>query len=150
MEELEMNANKSAWGLAVLGLTVLISSSVATAVTKTSPSKAPEEVAQDLMQKELTGMPGKELQMLTVEYAPGGSSPPHYHHAQVFVYVLSGTMRMQVKGSPVVTLQPGQTFYEGIEDEHTVSANASQTQPATILVFMVKDKTAVDTPGMTP
>jgi quercetin dioxygenase-like cupin family protein len=68
----------------------------------------------------------------------------------VFVYVLSGTMRMQVKGSPVVTLQPGQTFYEGIEDEHTVSANASQTQPATILVFMVKDKTAVDTPGTTP
>ena len=76
------------------------------------------------MQKELTGVPGKELRMLTVEYPPGGASPPHSHHAQVLVYVLSGSLRMQVQGSPVVTLQSGQTFYEGVEDVHTVSENA--------------------------
>ena len=80
--------------------------------------------------------------MLTVEYPPGGASRPHRHHAQVFVYVLSGSLRMQVQGSPVVTLQPGQIFYEGVDDVHTVSENASQSEPAKILVFMVKDRNA--------
>jgi len=80
--------------------------------------------------------------MLTVEYVAGGASLPHRHNAQVFVYVLSGSVRMQVEGSPAVKLGPGQTFYEGPDDIHTVSANASRTKPAMILVFMVKDKDA--------
>jgi quercetin dioxygenase-like cupin family protein len=96
----------------------------------------------ELMASDLSGLPTRELRMLTVEYIAGGASLPHRHNAQVFVYVLNGSVRMQVEGSPVVLLNPGQTFYEGPDDIHTVSANASATQPARILVFMVKEKGA--------
>lgn len=102
----------------------------------------PTATVQQLMDKDMVGVPGKELLMLTVEYVPGGASLPHRHDAQVFVYVLEGELIMQVAGSPAVTLRPGQTFYEGPNDVHVVSANASKTAPAKILVFMVKDKNA--------
>jgi quercetin dioxygenase-like cupin family protein len=93
------------------------------------------------------GASGKEINMLTVEYLPAGASLPHRHNAQVFVYVLEGAVRMQVAGAAPVTLGPGQTFYEGPDDIHTVSANASKTKAARFLVFMVKDKGA---PASTP
>ena len=105
------------------------------------PSSPPALVKQ-LIDKELQGVPGKELLTLTVEYPPGGASPPHRHNAQVFVYVLDGELTMQVAGSPALTLRRGQTFYESPADVHVVSANASKTAPATILVFMIKDKNA--------
>ena len=91
------------------------------------------------MTRNLAGMSGKELRMLTVEYLPGGASLPHRHNAQVFVYVLEGAVTMQVQGGAPVTLGVGETFYEAPEDIHTVSANASRTKPARILVFMVRD-----------
>ncbi len=97
---------------------------------------------QQLMDKDLIGVPGKELLMLTVEYLPGGASLPHRHDSQVFVYVLEGELTMQIAGSPAVTLRPGQTFYENPTDVHQVSANASKTTPAKILVFIVKEKSA--------
>lgn len=88
--------------------------------------------------------------MLTVEYLAGGASLPHRHDAQVFVYVLEGALQMQVAGGPLLTLHPGETFYEGPADVHAVSANASKTKPAKILVFMVKDKAAPATRGVPP
>jgi quercetin dioxygenase-like cupin family protein len=99
----------------------------------------PPTVAE-LMTRDIPGMPNKEVLMITVTYLPGGTSLPHRHDAQVFVYVLEGAMTMQVDGSAPVTVGPGQTFYEGPHDVHRVSANASQTEPAKILVFMIKDK----------
>jgi len=104
-------------------------------------------VAQDakvtpLMTKDLTGIAGKEATMLTVEYPPGGSSAEHRHNAHTFVYVLEGSVVMQVKGGNEVTLGPGQTFYESPEDIHAVSRNASTTKPARFLVFFVKQKGA--------
>ena len=93
-----------------------------------------------LITKDLTGITGKEASMLTVEYPPGGASNPHRHNAFTFVYVLEGSVVMQVKGGPEVTLGPGQTFYESPEDIHAVSRNASKTQPAKILVFFVKNE----------
>ena len=78
--------------------------------------------------------------MITVVYPPGAVDPIHRHNAHAFVYVLEGSIVMQVKGGKEVTLTPGQTFYEGPGDVHRVSANASQTEPAKILVFIVKDK----------
>jgi quercetin dioxygenase-like cupin family protein len=95
-----------------------------------------------LITKDLAGIAGKEVRMLTVEYEPGASSAPHKHNAQTFVYVLEGSLVMQVKGGNEVTLGPGQTFYESPEDIHTVSRNASSTQPAKFLVFFVKEKGA--------
>ena len=101
---------------------------------------ASDAVVAPLMARDLIGTSGREVTLETVEYAPGGKSAPHRHHAQVFVYVLEGTLRMQVQGSPVVTLGPGGTFYESPEDVHTLSENASQTKPAKFLVVMIKDK----------
>ena len=95
-----------------------------------------------LMSKDLTDIPGKEVQMITVEYAPGGSDPIHRHNASAFVYVLEGSIVMQVKGGKQVTLAPGETFYEDRDDVHVVGRNASNTKPAKFLVFLVKDKGA--------
>jgi quercetin dioxygenase-like cupin family protein len=97
-----------------------------------------------LMSKDLTGIPGKQGEMLTVEFAPGEVGSPHRHNAYTFVYVLEGSIVMGVNGGKTVTLGPGQTFYESPDDIHTVGRNASTTQPAKFLVFFVKDKGAPD------
>jgi quercetin dioxygenase-like cupin family protein len=95
-----------------------------------------------LMSKDLSEFRGKEGVMLEVAYPPGGSDPIHRHNAYVFVYVLEGTVVMQVKGGEPVTLTPGQTFYEGPNDVHIVGRNASNTKPAKFLVFFIKGKGA--------
>jgi len=95
-----------------------------------------------LMSKALAENPDKEVLMITVEYAPGGSDPIHRHNAQAFVYVLEGSIVMQVKGGEQVTLTPGQTFYEGPDDVHVVGRNASPSKPAKFLVFLIKNKGA--------
>lgn len=106
-----------------------------------------ETKATPLMSKPLPDFPAKEVLMLTVTYPPGGSDPVHRHNAHVFVYVLEGSIVMGVKGGEPVTLTPGQTFYEGPDDIHTVSRNASKTKPAKFLVFLLKDK---DAPVLVP
>lgn len=103
---------------------------------------AQEATVTPLMTQDLAGIAGKEGTMVMVEYAPGGSSAEHRHDAAVFVYVLEGAVVMQVKGGQEMTLRPGQTFYESPEDVHTVSRNASTTQPAKLLAVHVKQKGA--------
>ena len=93
-----------------------------------------------ILTKDLTGLAGKEGTMLMVDYGPGGSSARHKHNAHTFVYVLEGSIVMQVEGGKEVTLSSGQTFYESPTDIHSVSKNASDTQPAKFVVFMVKEK----------
>ena len=100
-----------------------------------------------LMSRDLSDIPGKEGDMLIVEYAPGAVDPVHRHNADAFVYVLEGSVVMQVKGGEQVTLQPGQTFYEGPNDIHVVGRNASKTEPAKFLVVFIKNKGA---PILTP
>ena len=95
-----------------------------------------------LMSKDLPDFPGKEVVMITVEYPPGGSDPIHRHNAHGFLYVLEGSVVMQVKGGQEATLTPGQTFYEGPDDVHTVGRNASTTRPAKLLPILVQDKGA--------
>jgi quercetin dioxygenase-like cupin family protein len=106
------------------------------------PLMAQEPEVTPLMSKDLTDFPGKEGLVMTVEYAPGGSDPIHRHHAHGFIYVLEGSVVMQVQGGKEVTLTPGQTFYEGPNDVHVVGRNASHTKPAKFLVFLVKNKGA--------
>jgi quercetin dioxygenase-like cupin family protein len=105
-------------------------------VTAQQPDVAP------VMSKDLTDIQGKEVLMITVEYPPGGSDPVHRHDAHGFIYVLEGSVVMQVQGGKEVTLTPGQTFYEGPDDVHVVGRNASTTRPAKFLVLLVKDKGA--------
>lgn len=99
-------------------------------------------VVTPLMSRPLADIPGKEGEMLTVEYGPGEMDPVHRHYAHAFVYVLEGSIVMQVRGGEEVTLTRGQTFYEGPDDVHVVGRNASRTRPARFVVFLVKDKGA--------
>jgi len=95
-----------------------------------------------VMSKDLADFPGKEGLMITVVYPPGSSDPIHRHNAHAFVYVLEGSIVMQVKGAKEVTLTPGQSFYEGPNDIHTVGRNASATKPAKFIVLLLKNKGA--------
>jgi quercetin dioxygenase-like cupin family protein len=103
---------------------------------------AQEAKVTELMSKDLTNLPGKEGLMITVEYPPGSVDPIHRHNAHGFIYVLEGSIVMQVRGGKEVTVTPGQTFYEGPDDVHVVGRNASKTKPAKFVVFFVKDKGA--------
>jgi len=116
----------------ILALACLISSTLL----------AQEAKVTDLMSKDLPNFPGKEGLMITVDYPPGSVDPIHRHNANAFVYVLEGTIVMQVRGGKEVTLTAGQTFYEGPDDIHTVGRNASKTKPAKFVVFLVKNQGA--------
>jgi quercetin dioxygenase-like cupin family protein len=100
-----------------------------------------------LMTKELADIPGKEVVMITVEFPPGGEDPVHRHDAHGFIYVLEGSVVMQVKGGKPVSLTAGQTFYESPDDVHVVGRNASSTRPAKLLAVLLKDK---GTPALVP
>ena len=116
----------------VLLLVCLISTALVAQEAKVAP----------LMSKDLTECPGKESVMIRVEYPPGHSDEIHRHNAYAFVYVLEGSVVMQVRGGKEVTLTPGQTFYEGPDDIHLVGRNASKTKPAKFVAFFVKTKGA--------
>ena len=107
-----------------------------------SPLFAQEAKVTSLMSKQVQGNPGKELLMILVEYPPGASDPVHRHKAQAFLYVLEGSVIMGLNHEKPLTLTAGQTFYEGLNDIHTVGRNASKTRPAKFLVFLLKDKGA--------
>ena len=116
----------------VLLLVCLISTTLVAQEAKVAP----------LMSKDLTECPGKEGVMITVEYPPGHSDQVHRHNAYAFVYVLEGSVVMQVRGGKEVTLTPGQTFYEGPDDVHVLGRNGSKTRPAKFVAFYVKNKSA--------
>jgi len=111
------------------------------------PLMAQEAKVTSLMSKDLKDFPGKEGLLITVEYPPGATDPIHRHNAHAFVYVLEGSIVMQLKGGKEVTLTPGQTFYEGPDDVHIVGRSASKTKPAKFVVFLVKNK---DAPVLVP
>jgi quercetin dioxygenase-like cupin family protein len=125
-----------------IALLVLLVSATASAHEGMAASPAPgphPDVAQ-LMTKALGDYPGKEIVVITVDYPPGIVEPAHHHDAHAIVYVLQGNIVMGVKGQPEQHLKVGDTFYEGPDDIHTVGRNASATEPAKFLVFILKDK----------
>lgn len=112
-----------------------------------SPVPAQEAKVTSLMSKDLKDFPGKEALLITVEYPPGSTDPIHRHNAHAFVYVLEGSVVMQLRGGKEVTLTPGETFYEGPDDVHIVGRSADKTKPAKFLVFLIKNK---DAPVLVP
>ena len=113
----------------------------------TGTATAQEAKVTSLMSKDLPESTDKEMLMIIGEHAPGGSNPAHRHNAHAMVYVLEGSVVMQVKGGKEVTLTPGQSFYEGPDDVHVVDRNASTTKPAKFLVVLIKTKGA---PALVP
>ena len=128
------------------GLILALLCFVAAAPAAQQPA-APEAKVTPLMSRDLKDVPGKEGLMITVEYPPGSVDPIHRHNAHAFIYVLEGSIVMQLRGDKEVTLTPGQTFYEGPDDVHVVGRNASATLPAKFLVVFVKNK---DAPVLVP
>ncbi|MHC8944797.1 cupin domain-containing protein [Advenella incenata] len=108
--------------------------------TGSAQAAPPAAVVNKVMTQPLADYPGKEMLMITVDYPPGAVDPVHRHNAHSFVYVQEGTIVMQIKGGKAVTLGPGQSFYEGPNDIHTVGRNASQTEPAKFVVLLLKDQ----------
>ena len=121
----------------ILGTALVIACSAQ--LTQSAPA-ASQPVVVPVMRKDLPDEPGKEMLMLTVDYPPGAVESIHRHDAYAFVYVLEGTIVEQVRGGKEVTLTPGQTFYEGPNDVHTVGRNASTTKPAKFVVVLLKKK----------
>jgi quercetin dioxygenase-like cupin family protein len=109
----------------------------------------PAEAAdvKELFATDLADYPGKEGRIIEVSYPPGAQDMVHRHDAHAFVYVIEGQIVMQLKGKPAVTLKAGQTFYEGPTDIHVVGRNASKTEPARVVVVLLKAKGA---PVLTP
>ena len=134
-------SSKPMLALAFLIASILTTTSTLMAQTSVTPPKAQETITP-LITKDLAGFPGEQALMYTVDFPPGFSSPIHRHNAQVSVYVLDGSVVMQVRGGKEVTLGPGQTFYEDPSDVHVVSRNASSTKPARFLVFLINKKGA--------
>ena len=123
-------------------VTALFLTIVATVSYASKPGKV-----EPLLAKQLADLPGKEALMITVSYEPGGADDIHRHDSHVFVYVLEGSIVMQVRGEPAVTLKAGQTFYEAPDDVHVVGKNASTTEPAKFLVLLIKK---TNTPPVLP
>jgi quercetin dioxygenase-like cupin family protein len=121
-------------------LLAAVTLSMAVPIVSGAENVPPAAVVAPLLTQALPNIEGKEVTMLTVEYPPGGASTAHRHNANTFVYVLEGSIVMQVAGGKEQTLTVGQTFYESPTDIHTVSRNASATQKAKFLVVFVKDK----------
>jgi len=129
--------------LKTFGLALLLASGAAAAHQSEHAAPAggaPMAQVVDLMTKALKDYPGKEGKMILVTYPPGSVDPVHRHHAHAFVYVLEGSIVMGLNGDKPVTLGPGQTFYEGPDDIHTIGRNASKTKPAKFLVLLLKDQ----------
>lgn len=133
-----MSQFKRMWLLVSLGVLL----SLVVVLVARRAAAGPDTIVTPLMTKDLANIPGKEALMITVDYPPGGADPVHRHDAHAFVYVLEGSIVMGVKGGKEVTLTPGQTFYEGPNDIHTVGRNASTTKPAKFLVTLIKEKGA--------
>ena len=132
-------SSKPIFVLAVLIASALTPTNMLMAQKAVAPPMAHETITP-LITKDLAGFPGEQALMYTVDFPPGFSSPVHRHNAQVSVYVLQGSVVMQVRGGKEVTLAPGQTFYEDPNDIHIVSRNASSTAPAKFLVFLINKK----------
>ncbi|KIQ34272.1 cupin [Variovorax paradoxus] len=125
-----------------IGLALMFAAGAAMAQHAPSHATPQDAKVTPLLTKEMKDIPGKEVLMITVDYPPGAADPVHRHDAHSFVYVLEGSIVMGVKGGKEVTLKPGDTFYEGPDDIHTVGRNASKTKPAKFVVMLVKNKGA--------
>ncbi|MEN5399260.1 cupin domain-containing protein [Achromobacter xylosoxidans] len=135
------------FALPLIAAGALLASPAHAASHHAAPAGPANPVVTELMARNLPDIPRKDALMLLVDYPPGGADPVHRHDAHAFVYVLEGSIVMQVKGGREVTLTAGQTFYEGPDDIHTVGRNASQTRPARFLVVLIKKQGA---PALTP
>ena len=111
----------------------------AIAIATATPCQAQTVTPQ--FEQAISNIPGKSLIAVVVDYAPGGASPSHTHakSAFIFAYVLSGEIESQVNDGPMKVYRAGESFYETPGSLHSVSRNASKTEPAKLLAVFVVD-----------
>ena len=146
--------NRIIFRIAVLLCGVLAATRVWSQELSKGTSEGPKERARVLFSTELPNLNSNHLKATLVEvnYGPGEASLPHSHPCAVIGYVVAGALRTQVKGQPEMMYQAGGTFYEPPNGIHLVSANASTTEPAKLLAYLICDQNAplsVDLPETT-
>lgn len=136
--------NKIIFHIAVLLCGVLVASPVWSQELSKGTNEGPKERARVLFSTEVPNLNSNHLKATLVEvnYGPGEASLPHSHPCAVIGYVVAGALRTQVKGQPEMMYQAGGTFYEAANGIHLVSANASTTQPAKLLAYLICDQNA--------
>lgn len=92
---------------------------------------------QILLTEALADAPGREVRVLEVDYPPGGATPAHHHPGQIIAHVLQGAVMSGLDGAAPVRFAQGQTWSEKQGQVHSVSRNASATEPAKLLVFFI-------------
>jgi quercetin dioxygenase-like cupin family protein len=119
----------------------LLAMAIAAAVAPSfSQQQTPATQVTALMKQVVAEFPGREILVVTLDIPPGGGSPPHRHPGHhIFGYVLEGTYKIKLDQGTEQVLNKGQTFYEAPGQLHAVSANASQTEPAKVLAFIVAE-----------
>jgi quercetin dioxygenase-like cupin family protein len=123
-----------------LSFALIAAMSAPALVPASSQQPAPATKVTTLMKEVLAEFPGHEVIVITLDIPPGAVSPPHRHPGHhVFGYVLEGSYRIKLDQGPETVLSKGQTFHEAPGQLHAVSGNASQTEPAKVLAFMVAE-----------
>ena len=108
--------------------------------TVAAQQQAPATKVSQLMKQTLADVPGREVMMIILDLPPGGGSPAHRHPgAHNFGYVLEGAYKIKLDNGPETVVTKGQTFYESPGQLHAVSKNASETEPAKVLVVVVNE-----------
>jgi quercetin dioxygenase-like cupin family protein len=128
-------------GLAALAGAVGLGTVLAPVLTPVlAQQQMPATKAATLMNQTLSDMAGREVTMLTLDIPAGGGSPMHRHpSAHIFGYVLEGAYKTKLDNGAETVLTKGQTFYEAPGQLHAVSRNASDTEPAKVLVVAVAE-----------
>ncbi len=128
-----------------------LGAALALAAVEVSAAGAHElETVKPAFQHAIPNIPGKNLVAVVVSYPPGGKSAPHRHAKSAFIYayVLTGAIRSVVGNEPAKVYQAGESFHEEPGAHHSVSENASTTEPASFLAVFIVD--AKDEPLTTP
>ena len=107
------------------------------------PSPARPVRSTEIFRQALPDVRGKEVVVVSIEYAPGAESTKHRHRGPVFAYVVRGAIASQLGTEPPVTYGEGEMWYEPPGAIHSVSRNASETEPAKMITFFVADQRQV-------
>ena len=133
--------------------TIIAATCVAIAISIAGSIDAHDSEAETVtknFEAAIPNIPGKSLIAVEVDYAPGAASVPHTHAKSAFIYayVISGAIESKVNDGETRTYRAGESWSEQPGAIHSISRNASKTEPAKLLAVFVLDTN--DNPLTTP
>lgn len=88
----------------------------------------------------LPNAPGKTMTTALVHFAPLAHSGAHRHPGSVGAFVVKGTVRSQMAGSPAIAYPAGSTWFEAPRALHLFAENPSTQEEAELLAVFVADE----------